>query len=90
MDCTIFNERQTSEPKCFAVILHPAPKFPDDKPWKDLEGGVHPYAVHAAHDDTGAWGWVSLSSEEKEMIGQKLLDHCSEVGRWYWCILYRD
>jgi hypothetical protein len=89
MDCTVFNERQT-EPKCFAIMLYPAPKFPDDKPWKDLEDGVHPYAVHAAHDDTGAWAWVFLSQAEKELIGQKLVDHCVEVGKWYWCILYRD
>ena len=68
----------------FAVRLHPAPSFPDDQPTKPID--VQPFVLIAANDDGGAWGWVNLNQEEKELIGQQLLDD-HRPGHWYWCKL---
>lgn len=77
----------SAKEKRFAVMLHPAPLFPDSQPPKT---GVEPLAVFAANDDNGGWGWVNLNQEEKDCIGQGLLDSDAEIGKWYWCVLWEQ
>lgn len=84
MNCTISKER--THTNAFAVCLLPTPEFPTDKPTKKY---VQKFAIIAANDDKGAWGFVTLTEEEKHCIGFTMLQSKPETGRWYWCELYK-
>lgn len=83
MHCKITKTREHKT--AFAVMLRNTPPFPDDKP---LKNGVKKFAIIAANDNKNAWGWVSLSKKEKELIGDALLENDAIVDQWYWCELY--
>lgn len=38
--------------------------------------------------EAGTCAWVTLSPEEKDVIGDALHTHGAEVNRWYWCQLW--
>jgi len=36
------------------------------------------------------WSWCSFESDEKEAIGQKLLDIDARLDEWYFCLMYKE
>lgn len=74
-----------TNPKAFAVMLREAPAFPDQKGVKPID--VQPLVVVAANDDGGSWGWVNLDKNEKEVVGDALLNFGAGLDAWYWCDL---
>ena len=83
MKCIITSNKEKTE--SFAVCLLRTPYFPTKLP---LKQGVFNMAVIAANDDNGAWGFITLAKEEKDVIGSKLLEVKAEYNKWYWCELY--
>ncbi len=70
-----------------AVMLVAVPDFPDKSKRTDVI--VQPYTVIAAGDSTGSWGWIHLELEEKECIGNKMLNEMCTIGTWYSCRLFK-
>jgi hypothetical protein len=64
------------------------PFFPG--PVTKVKPDVTRYAVVAAMDDKGAWGYVDLNREWKDVIGQAMLDLGCREEQWYWCEYYED
>ena len=79
MQFEISEERKEN---AFAVCFICAPEFPDRKPYKP---GVNRLVVVAANDDGGKWGFIILTKEEKELIGDQLLEMEAPVDTWFWC-----
>jgi|GEM_PF-6886311 len=76
--------------KSFCVALLSVPDFPDNRqPIPAIEAmGGRLLSVVGCNDDTGRWGYVSLSDGEKDSIGDALQRAGAEIGIWYWCTLF--
>ena len=69
----------------FLVCLLETPKFPNDYKMHD---GFHHLAVIAAYDNGGKLKWTALNVDEKNCIGDAMLESYCNVGEWYWCNLF--
>lgn len=45
-------------------------------------------AVAAASDAGGEWSFCNLNQQEKDCIGDALVEYRAEVDKWYWCNLF--
>lgn len=46
-------------------------------------------AVAAVNDDRDEWGYIGLTIDEKNCIGDALMDFEAPAGQWLWCQLYK-
>jgi len=78
------------ESESFCAALLQVPDFPDGKPAikaiEDMGGKL--LSVVGCNDNTGRWGYATLDDDEKCAIGDALMEHGAEIGRWYWCTLF--
>lgn len=91
-DMQVYIHKEKEHAWSFPVMLLSVPDAP-------LSGsrmeGAEPYTVIAAehsNDEGTEWGWITLTPEEKELIGDKIRSEYPEedsVGRWLWCSLYK-
>lgn len=66
----------------YAVCMLTLPSFPSDLPLKDVVRG-NGYAIVAAGDLGGEWGFITLSLEEKVIIGDQISE--LDANTWLWC-----
>ena len=76
----------------FAVCLTKAPKLPGKSAVFVENKFDCNLSVVACNDDNdcGGWGWCNLDSDEKEAIGQKLLDIDADLNVWYFCLMFKE
>lgn len=66
----------------YRVCLLSTPKFPDDRPLKDVVRG-NGYAVIAASCDEKGWAFIALTPEEKKVIGDQIDE--TDANTWLFC-----
>ena len=71
----------------FMVALIPA--LPIPKGLKAL-GTITDCAIIAANDENGneIYSYVHLESDEKQFIGDALVNACAPMNEWFWCELF--
>ena len=69
----------------FLVCLIETPKFPDGY---EMHDGFHNLAVAAAYIDDGKLKWTTLNEDEKNCVGDAMIDSNCDFGTWYWCDLF--
>lgn len=73
----------------YLVALIPVPAFPGEN-HPEANGMATICAARYPALSSGGepkWGWVQLNPDAKNAIGDALLDHPAEIGRWYYMVV---
>jgi len=72
-------------PYAYAVMIQPVPNFPCNENHVQSDVCQPLLCVIAAYEGADGWGFIALSNEEKQSIGDLLVSMKAELSRWYWC-----